>query len=86
MCAHTVLCLFAADVCSLLAVGACLLLVLTHTVQVLITCLFLKLLTRDVFADDAYLLTYSVLYLYLVAAGARLLLVYTIIENNNITY
>ena len=55
--AHTVICLLAAGVCSLLAVGAragCLLLVLAHTVS---TCLFLELIARAVFAGDAYLLT-----------------------------
>ena len=48
--AHTVICLLAAGVCSLLAVGAragCLLLVLAHTVS---TCLFLELLVHAVFA------------------------------------
>ena len=57
MYAHAVLCLLAAGVCSLLAVGAragCLLLVLAHTVS---TCLLLELLARAVFAGDAYLLT-----------------------------
>jgi hypothetical protein len=72
---HTVLCLLADDVYSLLAVGAradYLLLVLTHTV---ITCLFLVLLARAVclLVILTCLLAYSVLYL--VAVGARLLLV-----------
>lgn len=58
------LCLITVDVWSLLAVGAradCLLLVLTHTV---ITCLFLVLLARAVFAVSSYYFIYCTLVVY----------------------